>query len=199
MESIYPIFWDHVRRIWICWAMNARCKAHKPNNNSSYEQEMKKSFTMIFCNLRASALEKIRRTRRFYASLMRWEKYWMLRIQSWFVTNCASRLSRKTFYSKQETTRICDGMQQVVVHQEKVWSARKPNDGRSSHSRYKPGSMAIFEKGNSVTISALSQIHPVDITYDKRASSFYAPKLWNSLPEEIKSLTITSKLSGFPF
>ena len=60
-ESIHLIFWDHVRRFWICWAMNASCKAHKPSCKSNYEQDMKKSSTMIFCNLRA--LEKIRRTR----------------------------------------------------------------------------------------------------------------------------------------
>lgn len=41
--------------------MNASCKAHKSSNNSNYEQEMNKSFIVIFCNLRA--LEKIRRTR----------------------------------------------------------------------------------------------------------------------------------------
>ena len=35
-----------------------------------------------------------------YASLIRWENYWILRIQSWFVTSCTSKLSRKKIYSE---------------------------------------------------------------------------------------------------
>ena len=125
-ESIHLIFWDHVRRFWICWAMNASCKAHKPSCKSNYEQDLKKSSTMIFCNLRA--LEKIRRTRDLRKSdAIR--KYWILRIQSWFVTNCTKTSSGKistvnncklTLNTSQKlrADEMCDGVRrQVFVRQ----------------------------------------------------------------------------------
>lgn len=93
--------------------MNARSKAYEPSANSNYEKEMEKSFTVILCNLRA--LEEIHELE-FYGSLVRWDKHWILSIQSWFVTNCAPKVSRKKYYSKQadmeqvtkvETRRMC--------------------------------------------------------------------------------------------
>ena len=153
MKSIHLIFWDHVRLFRICWAMNASCKAYKPSFKSNYKRwKNRLPWFSVACVLwrKFDELE-------FYASLMRSEKYWILRIQSWFVTNCTKKLSGKSVLQwtswlwirhkswEQTKCMMVSADRFLCVKPERAWSTKTPNNGLSRYNRHKLWATGICE------------------------------------------------------